>query len=224
MKKATTIVLCSLLWLFASCSKDKNDEYWQKKADDKYQEIENLVYSVSCENIDDFEIMSYNSTYFPVHKNIKSRFENLIEEHRYYRTKWFDIEPQINFSLNVWVINPPVELICHQGRPKLRYAQDLTLEETNKFILSNYKKLKEFYNDVPCTDPKDWQAIIVSKDCRCEFVTAHKTIRVSEFYELLNVQKVLDWQWRVLSEVKCDEPCTIKLGPIICKDGKPYVQ
>ncbi|MBD1434208.1 hypothetical protein H8B06_15345 [Sphingobacterium sp. DN00404] len=76
MKKTTFLLFATLLLLSCKSDKEYPYEYWSRLSEEKYKEIIALTESVTCTDIEEFEIHGN----FLVHASIKTRFDRLMEE------------------------------------------------------------------------------------------------------------------------------------------------
>ncbi len=218
------------LILFLACSKDssKSYEYWSEQVNKKTQEISTLLESVSCTNINEFEIIK-RSNYYLVHSSLKSQFENLSKELDHMldeqdkaaaREGIMNIYPTLDYI----PFNPPVKKACVNGKATLLYSKDLSLDEINAELPKRYKELQEFYKDVTCTNPNDWTSHFLRTGCCMEGIAVHKTIRSTEMKEKIELYNILMENKLRLDKTTCQGDCPNMAKPVQCKDGKPIVE
>lgn len=219
--------------LFLACSKDnsKSYEYWNEQVNAKAKELNTLLKSVPCTNIEEFEIVQHPYyTYFLVHSSLKNQFEKLKLELDHYqdeRNKAAEREGIFTPVLQNSVMpapNPPLGKYCHNGKAKLRFADDLSLAEINIELPKRYKELQEFYKDVSCSNPNDWTRHFLRTGCCMEGIAVHKTIRSNEMTEKIALYNRLMENKLFLEKTYCPGNCPNMAKPVQCKDGKPFVE
>lgn len=222
-----------ILTLFLGCSKSepKSYEYWNDLTNKKYAEINVLIHSVSCSNIEDFEIVATGRNFYAVHPSIRESFDRLKAE-----LEGLEREREIAGSRESFAgateqslfPNPPVKMMCENGKPLLIYANNLTLDEVNLELPIRYDEIRTFYENVPCTDANQWNGrYILSQNCSVESFSVHKTIRKDEMNTKLDVYNMLMIRKMALERTKCETAfLTKKLlsnEPVKCEAGKPVV-
>ncbi|WP_343562299.1 hypothetical protein [Sphingobacterium sp.] len=219
--------------LFLACSKDNFNsfEYWDEQVIEKTEELTTLLQSVPCTNIEEFEIIQQPYyTYYLVHSSLKSQFEKLKQELDHLqdeRYKAAEREGKIRYEALDFIMpipNPPVGKICDNGKPKLRFAHDLSLEEVNVELPKRYKELQEFYKDITCDNPNDWQSHFLRTGCCMEAIAVHKTIRSAEMIEKIQLYNHLTERKLSLEKTSCQGDCPNSARPVQCRDGKPYIE
>ncbi|MGE8378275.1 MAG: hypothetical protein ACN6PN_07995 [Sphingobacterium sp.] len=233
MKKIIfTIPIIGFL-LFLACSKDssKSYDYWSELASKKAEEISTLLQSVPCKNIEEFEIIQRPYyTYYLVHSSLKSQFEKLQQELDYLqdeRNKAAEREGKIFYEtqlMSMPVPDPPLGKVCDNGKAMLRFAHNLSLEEINVELPKRYKELQEFYKDVVCSNPNDWQSHFLRTGCCMEGIAVHKTIRSNEVIEKIQLYNRLTERKLSLEKTTCQGGCPNMARPVQCRDGKPFVE
>ncbi|MHC8949980.1 hypothetical protein [Sphingobacterium hungaricum] len=228
MKSYILLLPLIVLSFFMSCSKDDEQSiaYWSELSSNKTKEIESLVASVSCTNINDFEILGagINYTYyFAVHPSIKARFETLKDELNYYDKKVTETAMRQGIVLDYMASYPPIEKACENGKVKLTYAEDLSIEEVNNALVGRYDALINFYNDIPCTDASQWSVDYVQQLCNYEGFAIHKTIRTNEATLLVGAYNSLILRKRNLESTICLFESPVIKPTVGCKDGKPVI-
>ncbi|MVZ62602.1 hypothetical protein [Sphingobacterium humi] len=227
MKFVTFWIPLLLLNILSACSKDateKNADYWNAKADEKSKELVALLESIPCENVDDFIQKTYVMSYYLVHPSIEQKADKLAKEYEILFHKWVDAIQKEGGVVDFAQMNPPVGRSCVNGKATLRYAQELSLEEVKAMMPGKYEAVKDFYKDVPCTNPNDWSAYFLRSGCCPEAVAIHKTIRSAEFVELVITYNVLVQRKMQLEGTVCEGGCANAAKPVVCKDGKPLVE
>ncbi|MDR3009898.1 MAG: hypothetical protein LBV59_18325 [Sphingobacterium sp.] len=233
MKKITFLLPIIGFILFLACSKDnsKSYEYWNEQVNAKAKELTTLLQSVPCTNIEEFEIIQHPYyTYYLVHSSLKNQFEKLKEELDYLeseRNKAAEHEGKLFNDaqrLSMPIPNPPVGKVCYNGKAALRFAYELSLDETNAELPKRYKELKEFYKDVTCSNPNDWTSHFLRSGCCMEGIAVHKTIRSTDMIEKIELYNRLMENKLRLEKTKCEGGCPNMARPVQCKDGKPFVE
>lgn len=233
MKKIIFTVPIIGFLLFIACSKDssKSYDYWSELANKKAEEISTLLQSVPCTSIEEFEIIQRPYyTYYLVHSSLKSQFEKLQQELDYLheeRNKAAEREGKIFYDtqqLSMPVPDPPLGKVCDNGKPKLRFAHNLSLEEVNVELPKKYKELQEFYKDVACSNPNDWQSHFLRTGCCMEGIAVHKTLRSNEMIEKIQLYNRLTERKLSLEKTSCQGECPNMARPVQCRDGKPFVE
>lgn len=233
MKKITFLVPIIGFMLFFACSKDssKSYEYWNEQVNAKAQELNTLLESVPCTNIEEFEIIQHPYyTYYLVHSSLKKQFEKLqleLDHLQGERNKAAEREGKIfndaqRFSMPA--PNPPVGKVCHNGKAKLRFAYELSLEEVNAELPKRLKELQEFYKDVTCSNPNDWTSHFLRTGCCMEGIAVHKTIRSNEMIEKIQLYNRLMENKLHLDKTNCQGGCPNMASPVQCRDGKPFIE
>ncbi|GAA0885618.1 hypothetical protein GCM10009120_42170 [Sphingobacterium siyangense subsp. cladoniae] len=233
MKKIIFIVPIIGLILFFACSKDssKSYEYWNEQVNAKAQELNKLLESIPCTNIEEFEIVQrpYYS-YYLVHSSLKNQFEKLNLELAHLqdeRNKAAEREGKTFYDaqrLSMPIPNPPVGKVCYNGKATLRFAYDLSLEEIHTELAKRLKELKEFYKDVTCSNPNDWTSNFLRTGCCMEGIAVHKTIRSTEMIEKIELYNRLMENKLRLEKTTCQGGCANMARPVQCRDGKPFVE
>ncbi|WP_437918654.1 hypothetical protein [Sphingobacterium sp. LRF_L2] len=230
MRRNTLYYLSMVIFVLA-CSKSepKSYEYYNNLVNEKYEEINTLIQSVSCTNIDEFEIVRIQR-YYLVHPSIRTVFDKLqtelaqLEKEKsiaYVREGWIggDTSPTIP--------NHPVKKICENGKPRLLYVNDLSIEEIDAELPNRYEKIKTFYKDVSCTDANQWIGrYLVSANCNMEVVAIHETVQNEEvvakidLYNLMMIKKLRSEKQECIGSIydKFFESKTVQ-----CENGKPVV-
>ncbi|WP_448139386.1 hypothetical protein [Sphingobacterium siyangense] len=233
MKKIIFILPIIGLILFFACSKDssKSYEYWNEQVTAKAQEINNLLESVPCTNIEEFEIVQRPYyTYYLVHSSLKNQFEKLNHELDHLQdelNKAAEREGKTSYDaqrLSMPAPNPPVGKVCYNGKAALRFAYDLSLEEINAELPKRLKELKEFYKGVTCSNPNDWISSFLRTGCCMEGIAIHKTIRSNEMIEKIALYNRLMENKLRLEKTTCQGDCPNMARPVQCRDGKPFVE
>lgn len=224
--KKLQLFLAFLVICLVSCDKDndRSFEYWSNQVSEKYKQINELTQSVSCADIDDFELVNKNG-YYLVHPSIKSNFDQLMLELERLNTEMYNAAGRegIMFDLTMEP-NPPVRRLCKDGKATLIYAQDLSLSEVNTELADRYPKIQNFYADVPCTDPSAWTARFMRNGCCMEGIAVHNTIRTDEFLEQIFIYSSLSAIKLQLENVQCTGGCPNMAKPVACVNGKAVVE
>lgn len=213
--------------LFFACSKSEPQsyEYWNKLVNEKHQAINLLVQSVPCTNIEEFEIVKVNLSYYPVHPSVRAQFDQLQNELLQLEKERDKAASREEILLDVFGHpNPPLRKICDQGKPRLIYAKDLSIDEINAELPIRYKEIQEFYQDIPCTDPGEWTSYFIRTGCCMEGIAIHKTIRTEEMITKIECYNRLMEAKMNLEEIHCEEICPNMAKPVQCIDGKPVVE
>lgn len=224
--KRILLLLVAAAFLY-SCEKEEKHPYayWSNLVSEKYGEIHTLTQSVPCTDIEEFEIV-HKSGYHLVHSSIKEQFDQLmveLEQLQSEASKAATREGILNDSM--WAPNPPLRKECADGKPKLIFAQDLSLEEINAELPVRYEELENFYNDVPCTDADEWSSYFLRTGCCMEGIAIHKTIRTAEMFDKIHIYNRLMEGKLWLEKVKCvGVDCPNMAKPVQCIDGKPVVE
>lgn len=233
MKKCLLLIPIITTFLLFGCKKNeqRSYEHWSHLINEKYFELNQLLQSVPCTNINDFEIIKigsyFSSSYYLVHPNVKEKFEitlNELEELTQKLNEAASREGILNSSPPIKI--PPLNKACIEGKPKLIYAKDLSIEEINAELPSRYEQIQSFYNDVPCTKPNDWSSHFLRVGCCHEGIAIHKTIRSEEMYDLVQIYNQLMERKLYLENTNCglNNTCKTFAKPVICLDGKPFVE
>lgn len=222
MRALALLSLFCLVSIFSGCSKEKDYTYWSDKMNEKSKEIETLVYSVPCSDIDEFQPM-LAGIYYPVHPTVKERFLQLASEYREYYNKWYATNPQ---SPVIHPIDPfpPIDKVCRDGKPKLIYPKDLGLDEVKQAIDQYLSKLRDLSKDTPCNNPEDWVVYSFRLECCPEFIPVHKELYREHYYSLGQPLYALFERMHELDKTECDVPCNTPEQHIVCKDGKAVVE
>jgi len=213
--------------LFFACSKSEPQsyEYWSKLVNEKYQEINLLVQSVPCTDIEAFQITKMGASYYLVHPSIKTQFDKLQTELQQLEKERGKAASREGILSDSYMLpNPPVRKVCDQGKPKLIYVQNLSIDEINAELPVRYKEIQEFYQDIPCTDPNEWTSYFLRTGCCMEGVAIHKTIRSEEMVAKIELYNRLMEAKMHLEKVHCEGGCPNMAKPVQCKDGKPIVE
>ncbi|MDF2851935.1 MAG: hypothetical protein K0S31_2620 [Sphingobacterium multivorum] len=233
MKKITFLLPIIGFILILSCSKDSSNsyEYWNEQVNVKAQELTKLLQSIPCTNIEEFEIVQRPYyTYFLVHSSLKNQFEKLKQELDHFqdeRNKAAEREGTTFYDtqrLSMPIPNPPVGKVCYNGKAALRFAYELSLEETNVELSNRLKELKDFYKDVTCSNPSDWTSHFLRSGCCMEGIAVHKTIRSTEMIEKIELYNRLMENKLRLEKTNCQGGCPNMARPVQCRDGKPFVE
>lgn len=220
MKKILTSLI--VLTLLMGCSKDeeKSYTYWSNLVEKKQIEINNLVQSVACTDVSDFEIIAKNG-YHLVHPTVKSTFEILQTELDNLLKERSKADP-IKDAENLLFTHPitPIKKICENGKPKLIFPSDLSLEEINVELPLRYAEISAFYKDVPCTDANAWFIYVIRNACCLESMAIHKTIGTQELTTKINSYNRLIEAKMTLEGTTCLAPCPDRATAITCMDGK----
>lgn len=220
---AFIVLLC-----FLSCKKEsiKSYAYWSDRVNEKQKEIDLLLTNISCTNSNDFEIITKDFGYYLVHPSNKNQFNKLIQDLEKLKLEQDEAMRRENIQVyySSLVITPPIKKICEEGKPKLIFTHDLSLSEIDEELPKRYEEIKNFYKDIPCTDPNDWMSRILRKYCCNEGIAVHKTIKSAEMTMLIDTYNQL-FQYKMAREnTNCSEICNNFAKPVQCRDGKPYVE
>ena len=232
MKKIIFTVPIIGFLLFIACSKDssKSYDYWSELANKKAEEISTLLQSVPCTSIEEFEIIQRPTfNYYLVHSSQKNQFEKLRKELDYLQEELYkagEREGKILYDIisDQILTEPPLGKVCDNGKAKLRFPRDLSLEEINVELPKRYKELQEFYKDVTCTNPNDWNSHAFRTGCCLEGIAVHKTIRTKEMLEKIEIYNRLIENKHRLEKTSCQGGCPNMVRPVQCRDGKPFVE
>lgn len=231
MKRITFFYVFTMV-LFLACSKNESEpksyEYWNNLVNEKREEIFTLVQSVPCTVIDEFEIIKKNG-YYLVHPSVKVDFDNLQGE-----LEKLEVERNAARAREGWIgdlpltiPSHPVRKICDNGKPKLVYVKDLSMEEINAELPVRYTEINNFYKDQVCSDATQWIGRYIFSGCDVEPIAVHKTIRNEEMVskiDIYNQMMVMKIQHEKQScDVKVRFDKVFETKPVICKDGKPTV-
>lgn len=230
--KSITFFYLFMMVLFLACSKTetkpKSYEYWNNLVNEKREEIFSLVQSVPCTVIDEYEIIKKDS-YFLVHPSIKAGFDNLQGE-----LEKLEVERNAASVREGWIgdlprtiPSHPVRKICDNGKPKLIYVKDLSMEEISAELPVRYNEINNFYKDEVCSDVTQWIGRYIFSDCGIEPIPVHKTIRNEEMVSKIDIYN----QMMVMKILHEKQSCDVKIRfekvfetkSVICKDGKPVV-
>ncbi len=164
---------------------------------------------------------------FLVHPSIKTQFDRLIAELEHLQveaSKAAEREGTYIYSDIIWMPNPPVRKVCEDGKPKLVFAQDLTLEEIDGELPPRYEDIQNFYNDVPCINASDWQSQFLRTGCCMEGIAVHKSIGTDEILEKIHIYNRLVEVKLAIDKTTCPGGCPNFAKPVQCIDGKPVVE
>ncbi|HMR18015.1 MAG TPA: hypothetical protein PKA53_01835 [Sphingobacterium sp.] len=213
--------------LLFSCEKEEKKSYlyWSNLVSEKHAEINTLTQSVSCTDIEEFEIVN-RSGYFMVHLSIMLKFDQLMVELEQLQSeagKAATREGILNDMM--WSPNPPVRKVCADGKPKLIFAQNLSLEEVNEELPIRLEELENFYNDITCTNADEWTGYFLRAGCCMQGIAIHKTIRTAEMFEKVHIYNRLMERKLSLEKMDCkDMNCPNEAKPVQCIDGKPVIE
>ncbi|NGM66145.1 hypothetical protein [Sphingobacterium sp. SGR-19] len=229
MKKTFFLLFVTLFLMSCESDKDNSYEYWSRLVSAKHSEITALALSVPCQDVEEFEIIPLQGVftdYFLVHPSIKTAFDKLFAELEELRSKMYEAASREGIYFDFLVRNPPLRKVCHDGKAKLVFAQDLSLEEINEELPVRYEEIKNFYNDIICTDPNDWTVFRLHlAECCFEPVPLHKTIRMPEALQKLELYNRLIERKRQLENTTCYQTtCENKVKNITCINGKPVIE
>lgn len=221
-------LLIAILFLACSKSELKPHAYWNNLVNEKQGEIISLVQSVSCSDIAEFEIVKRGG-YYLVHPSIRADFDKLQTE-----LEQLEKERSIAAAREDLIGGPapsipthPVRKVCDNGKPKLIYVKDLSLDEINAELPARYNELITFYKDEVCSDATQWGGRYIFADCAVEPIAIHKTIRNEEMvskidiYNQMMMVKILHEKKECDVKVRFEKVFEYKL--VVCKDGKPTV-
>lgn len=231
MKRITFFYLFTVV-LFLACSKTepepKSYTYWNDLVNEKYEDIYTLTQSIPCTDIEEFEIIKRKG-YYLVHPSVKAEFEKLqveleqLESERNAaraREDWVgDLPPTIP--------SHPVRKICDNGKSKLIYVKDLSIEEINAELPVKYNEIQTFYEDVTCTDASQWVGRFILTDCDVEPVAIHKTIRNDQMIAKVDIYNQMMVVKMQNEPPKCGEPerfnKIFESETVKCEEGEPVV-
>lgn len=229
MKKLNLLYFC-VFALFFGCSKSepKTFEYWNNLVNEKLEEINRLVQSVPCTDAGDFEIVRKGG-YYLVHPSVRIEFDRLQVQ-----LEGLEKERNIAQTREGWIGSPPpmipshpVRKVCENGKPKLLYVKDLSIEEINTEIPMRYKEIVNFYKDASCTDPNQWFGRYIFSDCKLEAVAIHKTIRNEEIISKVDIYNQMMVRKFQLEKPNCGGnlrfESVFEILPAQCEDGRPVV-
>lgn len=230
--KKNWFLLSLLLVLVSSCDKseDKSYDYWSDRVSDKYKDIELLIGSVPCTNIDEFETVSITRVawydYFLVHPSIKSRFLLMLKELNDLIEK--QLEAQRREGIEIYYdanYQYPLRKICKEGKATLVFPHHLTIEEINKELPIRYDELKNFYKDVQCTNANEWSLQALLLNCCYEVIVVHNTIKTAEVLEKIKVYNSLVEVKKMKEQISClGVQCKNNTQSVKCVNNKPVVE
>ncbi len=229
MKKNFFLLFVTLFLLSCESDKDNSYEYWSRLVSAKHSEITALTLSVPCQDIEEFEIIPLQgmfTDYFLVHPSIKTAFDKLFAELEELRSEMYEAASREGIYFDFIMHNPPLHKACKDGKAKLIFAQDLSLEEINEELPVRYEEIKNFYNDIICTDPDDWTVFRLHlAECCFEPVPLHKTIHMQEALEKMELYNRLIERKRHFENTSCYQTrCEAKVKPVTCVNGKPAIE
>ncbi|WP_144062764.1 hypothetical protein [Sphingobacterium paucimobilis] len=228
MKRSTLFHLCMVI-LFIACSKSepKSYEYWNNLVSEKYEEINALVQSVPCTDIEAFEIIKRNG-YYPVHFSVRKQFDRLqveLEQLQQERNIASSREGMLS-DIGPRIPNHPLRKVCDSGKAKLIYVKDLSMEEIDSELPVRYKEIKAFYKDVRCTDASQWTGHYIFSDCKMEAIAVHKTDRHEEMLERIDIYNLMKMRKAASENLNCNKTSSnsvFSIKPVECRDEKPVV-
>lgn len=192
MKKTTFLLLTTLLLLSCKSDKEYPYEYWSQLVDEKHKEIVALTESVTCTDIEEFETIPFGADmapqYYLRHFSIELAFDKLLAELDHLQSERILAAAREGIYSAMWMPNPPIRKACQDGKAKLIFAQDLSLEEVNEELSIRYEEIKNFYNDVSCTDSEEWSVGLLRRlECCYEPIAKHKRIASIEINEKIGI-------------------------------------
>jgi|SRR5690606_34902862 len=231
MKKNTFLLLTTLL-LLLSCKSDKEYpyEYWSRLVDEKHIEIVALTESVTCTDIEEFEIIPFGSymapQYYLRHFSIQLAFDKLLAELDHLQNERIRAAAREGIYSGIWMPNPPLHKACKDGKAKLIFAQDLSLEKINEELPIRYEEIKNFYNDVSCNDSEEWSVgLLLRSECCYEPIAKHKTIDSIEINEKIEIYNRLMERKHQLENTSCIQiNCEATTNTLSCMNGKPTIK
>jgi hypothetical protein len=210
-----------------SCEKEEKKSYlyWSNLVSEKHAEINTLTQSVPCADIEEFELVN-QSGYHLVHPSVRTAFDRLMDELQYLQSEAGKAAAREGILNDLmWAPNPPLRKVCSEGKPKLVFAQQLSLEEINEELPVRLEELENFYNDVPCTDAGEWTSYFLRTGCCMEGIAIHKTIRTAEMFDKVHIYNRLMEAKLALEKPDCRESnCPTQAKPVQCIDGKPVIE
>jgi hypothetical protein len=221
--------------LVSACKKDDiTSEQWSTKAEEKRAEIDQLIASEKCENLTDWSIDKVDNfwcghSYFPVHKNIKTQFNKLWKEYLTLTSKSVDAgiregiiyEPCEEYILHH---SEPTQLTCDNGKVKLLYIKDLSLEDSKARIAPLKTKIDNYLSNLTCSGTENWATTILLNDCGIDHIPYIRTADVTELKKDIALYNSL--KANILEREKTNCPTRKYTYPkgVKCINSKPVVE
>jgi len=221
--------------LFSACKKDDfTSEQWSAKAEEKKAEIDKLIASEKCENLNEWNIEKVSNfwcghVYFPVHKRFKSQFNKLWEEYLALRSN------EVNTGIKEGIIyepceeyilfnSEPTQLSCVNGKAKLLYIKDLSLSESKIRIAPLKIKIDKYLNNLTCSGTENWGTTILLKDCGVEHIAYIRTAERPEIMKDIALYNSLKKNIIEREKPNCSTGKYTYPKGVKCVNNKPVVE
>lgn len=223
------------IFLFSACKKDDTtSQQWEDLANKKREAIAQLIATEPCTDISKWNIEKVANywcghSYFPMHKNIKAKFDKLWNEYIDLQSKAekAGVKEGIIYELceeNILHQTEPTQLICENGKAKLLYIADLSLEESKAQIIPVKIKIDTYLANLTCNGIDNWTTTILLKDCGYDYLPYLRTADVTEIKK--DVARYNSLKINIMKHEKPDCSTGRYIYPtgITCVNNKPVVE
>lgn len=235
MKKLLLFLALSVL--FFGCEKDeKTAGEWSRLATEKRQEIDHLIASTACNDINEWSVFTYGDPYscapidFPIHPSIKDEFDKLWADYLYFDGEHTNAMIAEGVIIDPcwggeWFHHAPIRLECQDNKASLIYISDLDVEDSEAEITVIYPRIEKYLSELTCESDGGWTyALLLDKDCGYSYIPYKHTnndAAIQADIALYNAHRA-----NIINKEKpdCGNDSYEMIAGVVCENGKPVVE